>query len=104
MKALRWIKIILGSFFCSGTDGKFKAVYFWSTLFLTLTAIAICNKIKSGIQTADIAIMTGLIIGLIALYNQGKGKNRTNMVSIIGKSDINKIDLKKLKKDPGDVD
>lgn len=60
-----------------GTDtGRLNVPYFWSTLFLSLTAICIISII--AFNRTDliglVAIMAGLVIGLITVYNFGKVK------------------------------
>jgi len=69
------IKKYISPFF--GTDtGSLNVPYFWSTLFLTLTAICIISII--AFERTDliglVAIMAGLVIGLITVYNIGKAK------------------------------
>lgn len=60
-----------------GTDaGKLNVPYFWSTLFLTLTAMCIISILAFDRTelTGLVAILSGLVIGLITVYNIGKTK------------------------------
>ena len=71
------IKKYISPFF--GTDtGSLNVPYFWSTLFLTLTAICIISILV--FDRTDliglVAIMAGLVIGLITVYNVGKAKRQ----------------------------
>lgn len=58
-----------------GTDsGKLNVPYFWSTVFLSLTAICIISIIAFNRTdlVSLVAIMAGLVLGLITVYNLGK--------------------------------
>ena len=67
------MKNIIKPFFFSSKSDKIKPPYFWATVFLLFTATAICFVIFG--QRSDliplIGIMTGLVVGLMAIYNQG---------------------------------
>lgn len=67
------MKNLIKPFFFSSKSDKIKPPYFWATVFLLFTVIAISFAIFG--QRADlvplIGIMTGLIVGLMAIYNQG---------------------------------
>lgn len=80
-----------------GTDtGKIKPMFFWSTLFLTLTAIAIVSIIVYGRTdlTGLVGIMSGLVIALVAVYNQGSSK-KTQYIEKYSKEDALKYDSEK---------
>lgn len=60
-----------------GTDtGKLNVPYFWSTLFLTLTAMCIVSVLAFDRTDLNglIAIMFAASLGMIANYNIGKTK------------------------------
>lgn len=61
--------MFIKSFFYS--KGKFQPVYFWATVFLMEIFVGIALKFCGNKYISDglIAILVGLIISLIALYN-----------------------------------
>mgnify|MGYP001428818501 CR=1 FL=1 len=82
-----------------GTDtGKIKPMFFWASLFLTLTAISIISIILYGRTelTGLVGIMSGLVIALITVYNQGNGKKIVNDSAVLQrykKDDVEKFDV-----------
>jgi hypothetical protein len=66
------MKNILKAFFYS--QGKFQPIYFWATIFLTLTATTvICRltaKIDAKLDLSDALIlgMMGFVVALITVY------------------------------------
>lgn len=70
------MKKIIKAFFYN-SDGKFKVVFFWSTLFLLIFATAAIVSLihPERNYTGLLGTLAGLSTGLIAVYNQGK--NRT---------------------------
>ena len=71
------MKNLIRPFFFSSKSDKIKPPYFWATLLLLLTVISICFVIFG--ERSDIiplvGIMTGLVVGLMAIYNQGSKNN-----------------------------
>lgn len=75
---------VVRKFFYSSSDDEFKVVYFWSTLFLSMTAILIviqtvmaidsyiCGYIINNSLNGLIGILSGLTVLLIANYNYKK--------------------------------
>lgn len=81
-----------------GTDtGKIKPMFFWASLFLTLTAIAIISIIIYGRTelVSLVGIMSGLVIALIAVYNQGHWKKNDQYIERFSKEDAMKFDVKR---------
>lgn len=80
-----------------GTDtGRIKPMFFWASLFLTLTAIAIVSIIVYDRTELVplVGIMSGLVIALIAVYNQGHSKSN-QFVERFSKEDALKFDAKR---------
>ena len=71
------VKKYISPFF--GTNsGSIKPMYFWSTLFLSLDVITILNIIFCNRDdlVGLAGIESGLVIGLITVYNHGKSKSQ----------------------------
>ena len=71
------MKNIIRPFFFSSKSDKIKPPYFWATALLALTVMAICFVIFG--ERSDIipliGILAGLVVGLMAIYNQGSKNN-----------------------------
>ena len=77
--------------FFYGSDGKFKVVYLWATLFLIITASCVITEIVFQIYyflndmkpivslVTLIGLLLGMVMSLIGLYNWSKKiKNGNN--------------------------
>jgi hypothetical protein len=66
---------VLKKFFCSGKG--FSPVYFWSTVFNTLIAVALILRYFGIADLSDNLVLglMGFILGLLAVYNWHKIKN-----------------------------
>jgi hypothetical protein len=80
------------SFIGSDATREVQPIYFWATLFLTLIAIAIYMRMTNDdaakrIDNGFLAIMVGIVIALIGIYNWDKATDKK--ITTVVRTDTN---------------